>query len=123
MRRFSGGTQGTYFDPDELASLDLDTQRRRILRCLARADQGLHLADLARDVAKLEMGVPGGGASDVESVYVRLYHRHVPRLQEAGLVSFDADSKTATVTATARAALSSIEPSQSESADERPSSH
>ncbi|MCU4800751.1 hypothetical protein OB920_10245 [Halobacteria archaeon HArc-gm2] len=73
--------------------------RLSALRCLARADSGLHLADLARDIARRE-GAGGGESMDddaVERIYVDLYHLHLPKLCEAGVVSFDAEARLASM--------------------------
>lgn len=70
--------------------------RLSAVRCLARADDGLHLADLARDVARREGSAERGPAADAaERIYVNLYHVHLPKLRAAGVVSFDAESKFA----------------------------
>jgi len=32
-----------------------------------------------------------------ERIYIDLYHRHLPKLQEAGVVSFDAEARLASI--------------------------
>jgi|GEM_PF-3548467 len=81
----------------------LSHRRLSALRCLVRADDGLHLADLARDVARREgterEAKERGPVDDdaAERIYVDLYHRHLPKLQEAGVVSFDAEARLASM--------------------------
>jgi len=70
-----------------------DDRRLTVLDCLSTTGGPLALADLARAVVARE-GVespvePSG--EGVQTVYLSLYHRHVPRLAEAGLVRFDSE--------------------------------
>jgi predicted transcriptional regulator len=69
--------------------------RRRALCCLADSDVALHLADLAQDIAKIE----STGADTAQSLYTQLYHRHLPKLADAGLISFSPESKMVSLTA------------------------
>lgn len=64
--------------------------RRRTLRRLR--GEPVHLADLAGEIAREHPGDP-----EPERVYVELYHVHVPKLEDAGLVAFDPDEKTVVV--------------------------
>lgn len=51
------------------------------------------LADLADEVAVREADapLPEVPAEDVRDVYMMLYHNHVPRLENHGLVRYDQD--------------------------------
>ena len=74
-------------------------RRRAALAVLGEAAAPLALADLAADLVERERG-PATGAPDhaaIRRCYVSLYHRHVPKLVEAGLVEFDADRRTVTL--------------------------
>lgn len=85
--------------------------RRWALKCLARTDGSLHLADLAHDVARIAAARRGKSAvlDEAETLYVRLYHNHVPRLHEAGVVSFDRETRLVSTTAETDDVLASLE--------------
>lgn len=76
-----------------------DDSRRHVLSALCRAESPLSLSELAIDLANAETGPAGPGAEDdpVRSRKVELYHRHVPKLADAGLVEFDAERRTVTL--------------------------
>lgn len=77
-----------------------DPHRRRVLRHVGRREAPVHLADLARELARQADGNGENepdAKTDTQSIYVGLYHNHVPRLADAGLVSFDADRMTVTL--------------------------
>lgn len=84
---------------EPLLSVLTHRHRRSVLRRLAAADDALHLADLARDLAREE----SVDEREAGRIYVRLYHVHVPKLREAGVVSFDPESKLAATTPAADA--------------------
>ncbi|QLD89390.1 hypothetical protein HWV07_10255 [Natronomonas salina] len=72
-----------------------NARRRGTLAVLREAGAPLALADLAADLVDREAG-PVAGAPDYDAIqrqYVILYHTHVPKLVEAGLVEFDADRR------------------------------
>lgn len=71
-------------------------RRRAVLAVLEGAAAPLALADLAAELVEREQG-PSPRVPDHEAIqrcYVSLYHRHVPKLVEAGLVAFDDDRRT-----------------------------
>lgn len=82
-------------NPNAVAPRDVvtDQRRRNVLQCLDGRDDGLALADLANDVAALERETNRDDVAPafVERVYVSLYHCHVPKLAEAGVVEYRAD--------------------------------
>jgi len=57
------------------------------------------LADLARDVAKLDSALDENSHDDVRELSINLYHIHLPKLNEAEVVSFVPETKMASVTA------------------------
>lgn len=64
-------------------------RRRRALAVVAATDERVSLTDVA-----VELAAATGEGDDVDPDEARrirrsLYHRHVPRLAEAGLVSYD----------------------------------
>ncbi|NHN46684.1 hypothetical protein G9464_03620 [Halostella sp. JP-L12] len=79
--------------PDRMIPLIADERRRHALRCLLEHD-ALPLADLADEVAVRERGAPIGEipAEDVKNVYMSLYHSHVPKLDEANVVTYDQET-------------------------------
>lgn len=90
-------------DETVLAVVLSNTRRRYIVRILREADAPLALADLARELLGREQEGPES-AIDHEHVrrcQIRLYHTHVPCLADAGLVTFDSDRRTVTLTESA----------------------
>lgn len=81
-------------DPEVADGLS-NARRREALAVLREAAAPLALADLAADLAEREAG-PAAGAPNYDAIqrrYVMLYHTHVPKLVDAGLVEFDADRR------------------------------
>ncbi|WP_143117672.1 DUF7344 domain-containing protein [Halomicrobium zhouii] len=72
------------------------SRRRSILRCLRDTEKPLALADLAADVAHLEMEAPKSEVDpeEVKKIHLTLYHNHVPKLEEFGLVQYDPRNET-----------------------------
>lgn len=70
-------------------------RRQRVLDVLDDAETTLSLSDLARGVARRENArQPGVDGETVRRVRLSLYHWHVPKLADVGLVDYDADRKT-----------------------------
>lgn len=70
----------------------LAAQRRRLLlEVLRHHDQELTLPDAAEEVAQLEANrsITELSAERIANVYISLYHDHLPRLVEAGLLEYD----------------------------------
>jgi predicted transcriptional regulator len=70
--------------------------RRRVLSALDEADARMSLTELAADVVDAEsrFSDPGPEPERVQEMTVELYHRHLPRLADAGLVDFDRSQRT-----------------------------
>jgi len=102
---------------DEIFEVLSSSRRRQILYHLHRRGGTAQLRDLARDTAAAERsdsvtdtdpasGNVDRGAGNAESVgedvvkrlYISLYQTHVPKLEEVGLVRYDSDEKTVTLT-------------------------
>jgi DNA-binding transcriptional ArsR family regulator len=68
-------------------------RRRRALHYLERHRE-LSLATLADEVAEREADVPLREIDEetVKTVYLSLYHTHVPKLEDAGIVAYDQES-------------------------------
>lgn len=100
------GTQHRQLETTQSAQLDqlfdglADRRRRYALAVLHEHDAPLALADLADEVATGWDGrrFADGSTGDVEQVYASLYHMHIPKLVEAGLVEYDASQDTVAAT-------------------------
>lgn len=78
--------------------VDDSNRRRRTVLSILESGNGPHeRAELAREVADREAG---GEASTeaVEEVLVALHHVHLPKLEDAGLVDYDADEGVVSAT-------------------------
>ncbi|ELY56938.1 DUF7344 domain-containing protein [Natronococcus jeotgali] len=68
-------------------------RRRHALSCLRDHDLPIALADLADEVAVRERGtrLPAVPAEETNRIYLSLYHAHVPKLVDVGLVTYHQD--------------------------------
>lgn len=73
-----------------------DRNRRLALSCLEDEDGSVSVETLATEVVAARDDVRPATVSDEErqSATVQLYHVHLPKLDEAGLVSFDYEENT-----------------------------
>lgn len=85
----AGGDRG--ISPALDATLDLLSNRRRryVLYCLREQGGGATVEELADRLATWESD---DEQADPERIHTDLYHSQLPRLEEAGAVSFDAES-------------------------------
>ena len=76
---------------DDVLQLLADRRRRLTLAVLRRHGESLSLPDVADEVAVHERGrpLPEISPQTVTEIYTSIYHDHLPRLVEAGLVSYD----------------------------------
>lgn len=90
MRR-EANVETTGRERDELFDALTHRRRRRVLEVLRSAGQPLTLTALAEELALRSEEE----ATDerTERLRVSLYHRHVPKLADTGLVEFDVDRK------------------------------
>lgn len=80
--------------PEEISdslSILASERRRHVLTIVDEHGEPLALADVADEVAIRESGRPLTelSAQRVARVYTSLYHDHLPRLQDAGLLEYD----------------------------------
>lgn len=80
--------------PEELSSclsLLASERRRHVITIVSGVGEPITLADVADEVAIRESGRPLTELSPerVARVYTSLYHDHLPRLQDAGIVTYD----------------------------------
>lgn len=82
---------------DEVFEVLSSSRRRRILYHLHRRGGTADLRTLARDTAVDETGE---SVEDdvVKRFYISLYQTHVPKLEEVGIVRYDSDEKTVSLT-------------------------
>lgn len=86
---------GTRLDRDAIHDLCSDKHRRIVLAVLAEQQRPLTLNDLAKTIVKHNHHVPLTEASGetITRIKTSLYHCHVPKFAEAGLIEFDAERK------------------------------
>lgn len=70
-----------------------DERRRRVVSVLARGSTPVDIETVARSVAT--RGTDGGKRDEgrVERVRASLYHRHLPKLDDEGILEFDPDDR------------------------------
>jgi len=85
----------------------LGHSRRRYLCYTLWEDTEWTLDDLARKVAAWENDIPEDEVTDQqqERVYLSLYHAHIPKLAEEGVLRFDEATETITATENAEQVL------------------
>ncbi|WIV66030.1 DUF7344 domain-containing protein [Natrialbaceae archaeon AArc-T1-2] len=76
---------------DTALQLLADKRRRLLLEVVRTYDEELTLPDAAEEVARRETGRPVVDlpAEHVKRVYISLYHDHLPRLVDAGLLEYE----------------------------------
>ncbi len=84
---------------DELTVSDLHSllavdRRRIVLNILTEVTATVELKELAVEVAEREDQLDTADEDDLERVAIELYHNHLPRLDDAGLVDYDPDGHT-----------------------------
>lgn len=82
-------------DVDTVLETLADERRRHVLRCLCDGNAPITFADLADEVAardrEHETGVEAISGEERERIHLSLYHVHVPKLVDAGLVTCEQD--------------------------------
>jgi hypothetical protein len=73
-----------------------DETRRTLLQCLTETTGAVDVADVTDYILETSDQPRTDGL--VARVELRLYHVHLPRLADAGLVQWDADRKTVSLT-------------------------
>lgn len=66
-------------------------RRALLVECLLEYDEAVSLPDLADEVAvrELDAELTAIEAEVVRDIYLSLYHTHVPKLAEAGIIEYD----------------------------------
>lgn len=67
------------------------SHRRALLGCLAQHDRAISLADAAEEVVQVneERPIQQIPAEEIKQVYMRLYHVHIPKAKECGVVEYE----------------------------------
>lgn len=78
-----------------------DEDRRTVLSSLCESETAMSLSELAVELAQAASGPTeiGGDGDSVERHEIELYHRHLPKLDDIGLVDFDQDRRLVSLTA------------------------
>jgi hypothetical protein len=85
---------------DTLFEVLSNSRRRYILSRVRVADGPVELSEIAREIGAREHQVSPAALdqTDKKRVYVSLYQTHLPKLESVGLVAYDEDSKSVSVT-------------------------
>ncbi|WP_159900666.1 DUF7344 domain-containing protein [Salinirussus salinus] len=86
----------TQLDQDVVFDILSSARRRYAISILNRRDEPMQLTELAEEIAALEMetSVDDLTKQQRKRVYVSLYQTHVPKMEEVGIVAYDADEGT-----------------------------
>ena len=79
---------------DQVFDLLSNSRRRFVLHYLKQADGPVRLSELAAEIAAIEneVSVEELTSQQRKRTYVSLYQTHIPKLQDAGAVSYDAET-------------------------------
>jgi hypothetical protein len=77
-------------------------RRRNVINCLQDRGREISLRDLAVHIAEIETSESPPPSNIRDSVYVSLHQTHLPKLDEAGIVTYDSDRKTIVLEESAR---------------------
>jgi predicted transcriptional regulator len=91
---------------DDAFDILADQQRRQLLIVLHQLETPERLSALARNLAA---DAGRSEAADAELLHIRLYHNHVPKLADAGIVSFDEDRRTVELTEQGQALAAALD--------------
>lgn len=95
-------------DDDEAYDVLGAERRRFVIVCLHKHETALTLADLADELAAWEHDTPLTEipAEEVKQIYLDLYHRHIPKLEDSGIVEYQQDGDMVALTELAEEFLS-----------------
>lgn len=105
---------------DEIFDILSNERRRYILFYIKRHGGPVNLMELVRELAAREEDTTPEPVSDQaeKRVYISLYQTHIPRLEEAGFIEYDADSNLLSLGDASSAVGRYIGPSDSQVDDE-----
>ena len=69
-------------------------RRRHLVDCLHEFDEPISLPDLADEVAirEREVDLTDISAEEVKEIYLSLYHNHIPKLANIGVLEYDQET-------------------------------
>ncbi|XVH33570.1 DUF7344 domain-containing protein (plasmid) [Haloferacaceae archaeon DSL9] len=84
---------------DTVFDLLSNSRRRFVLHYLRRADGPVSLGELAAEIASVENDIPVDELTSQQRkrTYVSLYQTHIPKLQDAGAVTYDPETGMVTL--------------------------
>jgi hypothetical protein len=85
------GSEDEEFGPDDVFHLLQNQRRRRVLRCLRGVEGTVSMSDLTEQVAAWEHGttVEALSSTQRQRVYIALYQRHLPKLDDMGVLDYN----------------------------------
>lgn len=96
--RLRGSVKVNQMLDDGNSTYDLLSHRYRchVLDLLTEADRSHSLTEMATAIADRERDASADGArTRTDGIRIALYHNHLPRLADSGLIAFERDRKTA----------------------------
>lgn len=89
---------------DEVFDLLSNRRRRYVLNYLLREDRPVSIQELSRELAMWEFDVDADELTDQQEkrIYVALYQTHIPKLEDVGVIDYDADASLVELTEEAR---------------------
>lgn len=94
MAREQTGAAELAVEQGELTAVLAGRMRRSVVDRLRAADVPLSLADLAVALARADVDAEADVWDRADCYWIELFHNHVPVLEEAGLVEYDHDRRT-----------------------------
>ncbi|WP_227133080.1 DUF7344 domain-containing protein [Halorubellus salinus] len=88
--RAHDGTFLGHLGPDERHSLLSNSDRRALIGVLADRTTPIHLSELASEVALACAPTTVDADAHRRAFEIELHHHHLPRLEDAGIVEYDA---------------------------------
>jgi hypothetical protein len=80
-------------EPAEIHDVLRNDRRRLVLERLRASDESETVRDLSEHIAGVEAGEHPPPRNVRQSVYVSLHQTHLPKLDDLGIVAYDADEK------------------------------
>lgn len=82
--------------PEAVSEILSHPRRRTVVEVLSVYDEPIPLSNLAADVANRERThqTPGSVLDRLERVQLQLYHQHLPKLADHGVIAFDTERRT-----------------------------
>lgn len=77
---------------DRVFDLLSNARRRFVLHYLSERQSPVELRELADEVARWETGEQTLSRKQRKRVYVSLYQTHIPRLEDAGVITYDSET-------------------------------